>query len=360
MSDMEDKNKTTGNRYVFIDYTRVLAIFCVVLCHTVVVVYSRDTDALGALSNQANFFRICVFTLGRSFGVPFFLMISGFLLLDKFYDTSKIRRFYINNWGHIIACTVIWFALYYIYAFIILNSEASLTGLLKEMLLLKQPTLSHQWYLPMIIGYYAMLPFVANALYNSDSLRALFIPYLMVFVYGSLVLSANMLLDLLGKESLSPQIEMGFTGGVYGLYIITGFLIKKGMLKRIKTTIILFIAAVSISMQVVFVFRYYSTDYIVWYDSPLVIIASIAVFELTARTEKMKANRFVTFLARNAFAVYLLHMMIRDIPFIRQSLSGLNKASQTLILTVIIMVVSYALAWLMGKTKIGRYMLYIK
>lgn len=349
-----------SKRKAFIDYLRIVAIICVVICHTVEGVYTHNVEQLEMLSNFSNAFRITSFSLGRTFGVPFFLMISGYLLLNRTYDGKNTKNFYTKNWLHLIICTVIWFAIYDVYTIFIYENSITVLGFAKDILLLQKPYLSHQWYMPMIIGFYAAIPFVANALKRDDILRFITIPCIMVFIYGSLVPFANIMLSLFGKKMLTGQINMGFTGGIFGLYIIVGALIEKRAFKSIKTKMLICASILSFVVQIVIIYSFYRSDYIIWYDSPFVIITSICAFEIASRTIKWKSNRMTLFLARHSFAVYLIHMMIRGLPVVRHAIEGFSKEVQSMLLLLIVLTASYLIAWIIGKTRIGKYILYIK
>ncbi len=84
------ENKSPRNRIEWLDFARMIAIILVVLCHAVENVYALKLDYISSISVQSKIFVFTAFTLGR-IGVPFFLMISGYLLLDRAYDTQKIQ-----------------------------------------------------------------------------------------------------------------------------------------------------------------------------------------------------------------------------------------------------------------------------
>lgn len=349
-----------GKRYVSIDFLKVFAIISVVLCHSVEMVYSTRPEYLETLPDMSNLFRISMHTIGRTFGVPLFLMISGFLLLDRCYDADRMKRFFTKNWLHLIVCTMIWFAIYDVYIKIYMQGDMNCMMMARDVLFLRKPRLGHQWYMPMIIGYYSMVPFVANALSRKDGIRMLWIPYLMVFVYASVVPFFNLLLTAYDRGPFSPQIDMGFTGGVFGLYMVGGFMIKKKMLRKVSPAVLLSITISSLAVLIAFCYYYYRSSYIVWYDNPFVIISSVTAFEYASRHTGWKQNDIVLFLAKYAFAVYLIHILIRNLSPVRQAVSMFDAPLRVIMLTAITLFVSYCLAWIIGRTKAGRYILYIK
>ena len=98
-------NKT---RIQWIDFARVLAILTVVFCHCLDNIYHIiDPNVVTTLSISSKIFVFGGYAIGR-LGVPFFLMITGYLLLDRVYDSEKITGFWSRNCKHLLICTIIW------------------------------------------------------------------------------------------------------------------------------------------------------------------------------------------------------------------------------------------------------------
>ena len=109
--DKKMSEKAAKNRIVWIDLIRICAIVLVVLCHATEGIYKLDVDSVLALNTADKILVFTCFTIGR-LGVPLFLMISGWLLLDRKYDRQAMKRFWKNSWLHLIACALVWFLLY--------------------------------------------------------------------------------------------------------------------------------------------------------------------------------------------------------------------------------------------------------
>ena len=104
------KDKMKQRRVIFIDYIRALAILMVIMCHVI------DVNCLFWLGYQdmSGARQIILYTLlifGRC-GVPLFLMITGYLLLDRDYSQGKWKSFYLHKWLHLFLLTEIWFIIY--------------------------------------------------------------------------------------------------------------------------------------------------------------------------------------------------------------------------------------------------------
>ena len=84
------------------------------------------------------------------------------------------------------------------------------------MLLTNQVHMAHMWYMPMIIGVYVCIPFAARAL-QGISLRVVFFPLVLFSVYAFGVPAWK---SIFPKSPALVLIDLGFAGGVYGLYLL--------------------------------------------------------------------------------------------------------------------------------------------
>ena len=87
-------------RIKWIDLTRVIAIFCVVLCHTVGKVYPLWHGHFDDRGIVSHIIAVAFFSAGR-LGVPLFLFVSGYLLLDRDYDMEHCKKFWRINCFHL-------------------------------------------------------------------------------------------------------------------------------------------------------------------------------------------------------------------------------------------------------------------
>ena len=138
-------NKT---RIQWIDFARVLAILLVVFCHCLDNIYHIiDPNVVTTLSISSKIFVFGGYAIGR-LGVPFFLMITGYLLLDRVYDSEKITGFWSRNCKHLLICTIIWCVIYEAFLIFVLHQDFNLVSVISEILLLKPLNISHFWYMP--------------------------------------------------------------------------------------------------------------------------------------------------------------------------------------------------------------------
>ena len=106
------------NRIIYLDIARTFAIIFVVLCHSVELIYKMNLQGWISISLNARIFKTIVFTLGR-IGVPLFLFLTGYLLLNRKYDNdADIKKFYKKNLLPLIVTTEVWILIYNIYNYI--------------------------------------------------------------------------------------------------------------------------------------------------------------------------------------------------------------------------------------------------
>lgn len=86
-------------RIVTVDMARMFAIFCVILTHSVEGVWQMDVNSLNARKDSINLVILGLHTIGRM-GVPVFMLLSGYLLLDREY--GRVANIYRNMDNYIL------------------------------------------------------------------------------------------------------------------------------------------------------------------------------------------------------------------------------------------------------------------
>ena len=146
-------------RIGWMDNARALAILCVVLTHSVESNYYYVlTGSLDACFSSWLFQTVAYF-IGR-LGVPFFLMLSGALLLGKKHEPLK---FYRRSLLPLLLTSEIWILVYSILSHVMFGDYLDLEFLIRQMLMLERTSFNHVWYLYMILGVYLCVPFLSAA-----------------------------------------------------------------------------------------------------------------------------------------------------------------------------------------------------
>ena len=343
-------------RVEWIDLVRAIAILTVLFVHASDGIYILNANDAIQLTMSSRLFEYVALFIGR-IGVPFFLMITGFLLLDRSYSDEKTQKFWRINCKNLIIVTVIWTIIYAlsIYALVDLSSGVDVTEA-------GNLFFSHMWYMPMIIGMYISIPFVASALDGFDEKTinmALIVFAIMAFIVPFL----SVLADMNGIKDFSIQFSLGFSGGVYGIYIILGYLVKKDYFKKYSSKLIALFAIVSFVMCVLF--EYYSFirgyDFFLWYDFPFILTGSYALFELCSRIKHVKNYRLVHFLSKYSFAVFLIHNLFRLplLPIFADS--SFSQPVKAILLWILLIILSYIAAVIIYRIpKVGKFILYMR
>lgn len=348
-------------RIRWIDTLRCIAVFCVILCHVVDNVYFFFE---GDLSRYGFFSKIMIavfWTIGR-LGVPIFLMLTGYLLLDRDYDERECRSFWKNRWLILLICTELWFLIYEIFNVIVQKRTFAIGSLIREMLFLEEPHVSHLWYMGMILGMYIFVPMVAVVLkkFSTETLKFPMI-FFVVLLFGTPMIA--LVADVLQMPSVSLQLSTGFGGGIYGVYLLIGYLIKKNVQAKIPDHLVTLVTGISLLGAVgiqLWAFSY-GYAYQLWYDCPFVLVAGVGIFILCSRKERREKGDLTAFMSQYSFAVYMIHVVILQLLAPQFLELGMNREWTTLILLAVVGAGSYLLVWLLGKNKmIRKYLFYMK
>lgn len=309
-------------RVAWIDVTRCFAIICVVLNHTIENTYRLNVESLSTLSTVSQLFALGSFTFGR-LGVPLFLMITGYLLLNRSWNQESCLKFWKNNWFRLFMCTEIWWVIYNVFITVYYKASFNIVYFIQDLLFLRAVGLSHVWYMPMILGLYILIPFAGIALQKFE-IKHLFFPIIVFSAYSF----GYPVLSLIGKAVGYPvalQFSLGFSGGVYGLYLVFGYLIKKGIFSKITNSLVAIAFVGAFCFTVFFQICGYKLGhtYNVWYDNGFLAVSSMALMVLLSKvlpsiTLNEKNMCVARNLAKNSFGIYLIHMLILTVikPFI--------------------------------------------
>lgn len=339
----------------WIDLARAVAILTVIYIHATDGIYIISSGAISNLSIYSRVFEFISIFIGRM-GVPLFLMITGYLLLDRIYDNDRIRKFWKKGWN-LVVVTIVWSAVYVIFLRLVLVFSSSI-----NLMEVGELFFSHMWYMPMIIGMYISIPFVASALKNFDK-KIIFNGVIVFSILAFLVPFVTLICDMHGIKGVTIDYCLGFSGGVYGIYIILGYLVKKGQFKNVSTNI--FRLVLFISCVVSILFQYYAFikgyKFLLWYDFPFVLFGSFSLFELISRKDNIKCYKLVRVLAKYSFAVFLIHNLFR-LPLLPLIVKlPFAEPVKAVILWILLIIFSYITAFIIYRIpKVGKYILYMK
>ena len=350
--------KETGkNRIANLDIARTFAIISVVFCHAIELIYNMNVKGWTELSIQSKIFRTIGFTIGR-LGVPIFLFLSGYLLLNKKYDNDDdVKKFYKKNLLPLILVTEIWIIIYNIFISIYNDINFDTYVLIKEMLFIEKVPLMNMWYMPMIIGVYIAIPYISKILHTFN-LKSLKYPMGLVFILMFIIPTLNIILKTFKLEQYGNLLDVSFLGGTYGIYIISGYLISNGIIKKIKTRWIIIISIMffvfSCGIQI---YEYnHNIAYNIWYNSPFIFLCTFNLFELFTRINTGKIHtkfmNIFTYISKISLAIYFIHIIVEMILSKYIKMFKVCNPVKILILFEISFIFSVLIIWLFSRIKL--------
>ena len=342
-------------RIEWIDLVRAIAILTVLYIHATDGIYIISSDAIMQYTLFSRIFQFASLFIGR-IGVPFFLMITGYLLLDRSYDDERVRKFWDKSCKGLVIVTIIWAAVYTVILQFVAVNNASVNPVEAGNLFF-----SHMWYMPMIIGMYLSMPFVASALKHFDR-QTIFQATVAFSILAFILPFITLILDMEGIKNVSIEFCLGFSGGIYGIYIILGYLVKKGQFKHVSSFKFGLLALVSFIICVLF--QYYTFirgyNFFLWYEFPFVMLGSFALFELCSRMKSVRFYSEVKVLSKYSFAVFLIHNIFR-IPLLPLVVMiPIAEPVKAIILWILLIIFSYTAAVIIYRIpRFGKYILYM-
>ncbi len=309
--------KKTNQRKIWVDYARICAILCVILCHATESFYGGVMKGREEVTFTVWLVENTLFTIGR-IGVPVFVAITGFLMLGR-----EIRPgdFYKRSLLPLAVTTEFWIVLNMIFVCTVQKEPFVLENLILEMLFLRAPELSHMWYMPMILGMYVAMPFLARIPLIFQEKKDYLLPGLLTITACMIVPTISVFLKeaVPGNHSISSQLELGFLGGTYGIYLFSGYFIgKKKVLEKRKTVELIFFLLLAFGANTagqyyLYSHQYFESNRLLWYTSFFIFVMGILMFELIRRSGEHLQNisPILNFMARCSFGLYLLHKPIQ-------------------------------------------------
>lgn len=341
--------RTVKPRRVELDVVRVLAITSVLICHALEVTYH-------GFGLDSPFYPLA-HVVGR-IGVPFFLFLTGSLVLSKSFDTTEdFARFYRHNLIPLIVTVEIWIVINNIYL-VATGSDFSFTYFLKEVFFFEDVPMRHWWYIPVIVGMYAILPFVSVVLKHVP-LKVLAIPVCIavVFFFALPTFSNTCSALRIAGELPGTKLSLEFYGGFCGTYVVLGYLIdKKYILGNIRSRYLIIICLISFIATL----WLQTITGSMWYNSLTLLCLAACAYELILRSAEFwdglpaRAADLLGTGSRMSFGVYLCHVPFCDLAA-RILWSVEPTALQFLLALVIVLPLSFgfvALFWRLPRVRL--------
>lgn len=359
------QNDASINRLSNIDFLRIIAITCVVLCHATEAIYPFNLNFINSISWQSRIFVFTVFTIGR-LGVPIFLFISGYFLLNKEYESSNIEKFWRTHLLPLLITTEVWIVIYDVFLAWFNNQHLNFPVMFRNIFFLERVRMGHMWYMSMILGVYLFIPFVARAIKNLNCRNIITPPFILSILYVMVIPVINEIIKTTKHTQIFNTLSLDFIGGAYGIMLIAGYFYSQNQnIKEVPTKLLCCLWLVSFGFVVWMQIYCFSNGnaYTVWYNAfPLIVSsACLAVVGLKIfdRFPKDKIS-IISKTAKLSFGVYLVHMPVLTI-FKKYYLVDVILPLRVIILFAMTYITSFLIAMVLSNFKlIRRTLLYIK
>ena len=280
-------------RTLYLDIIKIVACFLVIINHTGNYLF----DSIGYSNASALFY-----TINFAFckiGVPLFIMVSGVLLLKKDYTFKDVGKKIFR-----ILIPLLVFSILFAIKAGVLDFKNFFQSLLA------QPLYTVFWYLYMLIGLYAMTPFLQKMVKNFKDNDYKW------FLFTVLIIPSFLkLLSAFGIQ-VSSLFLLSVISSIIGFYV-TGLYLSQIELNKKHRNIAIIVSTISLVAYTLQMYiPYLNTGSISFvldtYDSLPVICLSLSVFYLFRHyLEEVKVskitNKIIANISAVTFGIYLIH-----------------------------------------------------
>ena len=283
---------TKAPRNYTIDLLRIIACVAVVMAHVIGVPIMSHKALPGTFD-----YNLCLFLIGiRRWGVPIFLMITGFFMLDPAKEVT-LKKLYTKNTLRIFTALVFWS---FVYALVLHKPFYPLGS---------QET--HFWYLGMIIGVYVAVPILRLIVANPQLMKYFVLAWLCMMLYSFLGNFITLPFDM--QEVLFAKFASYCVLGYYIKYLSTLTSADNPNIRQIRH-LIYWLGLLGLLVTAVGVVISQNDECVLLnYSAPNMIICSAAIL-LYGACHPMKLSGRKAALLLNCsectFGIYLVHVLI--------------------------------------------------
>ncbi len=293
----KEEYEVVENQQLSLDIARVTAKTSVILLHSAAAPYSSVMDPFYVV----HWVTWDIFESVAWVGVPFFIMISGVLLLNSSKVDEPLKVFFKKRWKKIGLPVLFWGVTYFLWNIFVDKSSFSTNFVIKSVM--NWPYFQF-WYIYMLIGLYLATPVLRVLVTNMT--RKVF-TYLMILWFTALILQP--VFHLYGQSNLDYFFVFS---GYLGCYLFGAYLREV----KLKSAILYGLLALGLTSSILG--NYLITGFIGEKFNYFVlgnmtantIVTSAALFLILTRITY--TNRLFNFVSKNTLTIYLSHVMVLE------------------------------------------------
>lgn len=339
---------------ISIDILRIFCCFNVILLHAsahIYYVYSAKS-AEWIFANACNAF--------TRFSVPVFVMISGAMFLSP-KRAFSIAGFWKKHVLRLFIIYLVWCAIYGTFTYLRLNDVFNPKAFVKAFL----ENYYHLWYLPMLLGIYALVPILRKMVMVFQ--KADYRYFLLLFFVFQICLTT--FLNLSSHKILNNYLD-DFTLPMVCSYV--GYFILGHYLYSEKTFTKLQKVLIYISWPVCYLANVALSTFYAWrHGEPnesiidsygiFTFFVCIAIFVLFTKQFKTlspegKRAKIIMGISKSTLGIYLCHLLIMDSPWFSNALHTITPFVIIPVVTILTFIIGLVFATLLRKIPfIGKY-----
>jgi len=348
------KENTDYTYCIAFDLLRIFCSFTIVLLHASAHVwYLLPVTSTGWLfANACNAF--------TRFGVPVFVMISGALFLSS-RKIVNVKKLWEKNILRLFIVYVVWCTAYGSVHYFSNNAVFSIKPYVKSVL----EGNYHLWFIPMLLGLYALLPILRKCAMVSigDDLRYFL---LLFFIFQICFTTITCLFPNAELTGFLSSFTVGIAFGYLGYFVLGHYLYS----------VKIFTPAAKIAIYVLFPFCYVSNVILSTYLSRrggqpvqdvidsfgiFTFFASISIFVFfTQAFRKLppigRSADLIRAISKSTLGIYLVHLLVMESPWILPIFNSFSPFVSIPFVTILTFLISLVIATILRKIPfIGNY-----
>lgn len=351
------KKNMQESRIFYLDLLRIISTLGIMILH----LSSQYWYVVDPLSFEWKIFN--VYDSCTRWAVPVFVMISGYLFLNK-QSSDSIEKIHKKNVLRIITCFCFWSLLYSVIYFFVMHYDAEtvMVNFIKGQ--------GFMWFLYMIVGIYLIIPFLRKII-ESEKLMKYFL--ILSFIFSIFLPQMINIVGLLNTDyqeifnEIYNKIDLKFVCG-YVFYFVLGYFLGIIQISRKKRFAVYilglfgFIGTVLVSDLLTNITGKANG---MFYDnfSFGIMLESISIFVFAKYcfsrfcTNHLMSNTIVV-LSNVSFGAFLLHILViesLDLLFDLNVLS-FNPIFSIPVFGIIVFIISFSVSYLLSRIPfVGKY-----